>query len=188
MYTDDSDGMLPINTSGDVIKNISWADRITIYLNIDLTDTQINNRDFGIKDGKGQTDSFPIFSCPELVPTNNGFTDLTVTAYNPSRYQRKNEGIGDVKNRRGWIAEWIKDDLNRQSLSMTEINTNSILIAEGKEQVLGTASNTDVDIQDYQSEQNDPTNWLHEGYKLNWAMVDGSVVYMSFMQNNFTAI
>ena len=186
MYADDSNGMFPINTSGDVIKNISWADRISIYLSLNLTDTQIKNRDFGILDGKGQTDSYPIFSCPEFIPSNDGYSGLTVTAYNPSRYQRKNGGIGDVKGgKRGWMAPWEKDAFDGQSLTVNSINNNSILIAEGKEQVLGTASNTDIDIGDYQSEQNDPTIWLHEGYKLNWSMADGSVQYMNFVQTTF---
>ena len=186
MYTDDNDGMLPINTSGDLIKNVSWADRASIYLNLNLTETQIKNRSFGIKDGKNQVNSFPVFSCPEFVPKNSGYSNLTVTAYNPSRYQRKNGGTGDVKNnRRGWMAPWEKDKLDSVSLTINEINNNSILIAEGKEQVLGTASNTDIDINDYQPGQSNPVTWLHEGYKLNWAMSDGSVRYISFIQTTF---
>ena len=181
MYTDDSNGHFPINTSGDLIKNISWADRISTYLSLNLTETQIKNRDFGIIDGKNQVTSYPAFSCPELIPSNAGYADLTVTAYNPSKYGLKNDGY--VKGgKRGWMAPWVKDATDGKSMTVNEINNKSILIAEGKEQVLGTASNTDVDIEDYQSEQSDPTIWLHEGYKLNWTMADGSVQYMNFMQ------
>ncbi|MDD7986185.1 type II secretion system protein [Lentisphaera marina] len=147
MYTDDSDSQFPINTSGDSIGNISWADRISAYLNLNLTETQIQNRNFGIVDGKNQVTSYPVFACPEFVPSDI-YTNLTVSSYSPSRYQLKNNG--DVKGKkRGWMAPWEENKTDGRSLTLNEVNNNSILVGEGREQVLGTASNTDMDIEDY---------------------------------------
>ena len=54
------------------------------------------------------------------------------------------------------------------------------MIGEGLEKIIGTGSNAEIDIEDFQDNQNNSDYWLHKGYKLNWAITNGSVQYIDF--------
>jgi hypothetical protein len=181
MYTDDNDQHFPTNyTTGDS-KNIGWTDRIFPYLNIELTANQYKNRSPGIRDGKNQVTSYPIFACPEFVPSDNN-PNQPVTSYGPTRFGTTNSGKVKAKHR-GFLSGDHQG--NEKSMKITQLNNNAIMIGEGKEKVIGTGSNANIDIDDYQDNQNNMEFWLHDGYKTNWGMSDGSVRYINYMQTIF---
>ncbi|EDM28491.1 hypothetical protein LNTAR_11261 [Lentisphaera araneosa HTCC2155] len=181
MYTDDHDQYFPTNYTTGTGDNVGWTDRIFSYLNIDLTDNQYKNRSPGISEGKNQVTSFPTFACPEFVPSGNN-PSHPITSYGPTKYGLTNSGNVKAQHR-GWMAG--DHDGTQVSMKITQLNNDALMIGEGVEKVIGTGSNANIQIDDFQDKVSDLDFWLHDGYKTNWGMSDGSVRYINFMQTTF---
>ena len=180
MYSDDNSGHMPVNYSDGVGTNIGWGDHAMGYLNFNLTETQIKNRSPGIPAGEDQLTAYKAFMCPNFKLTGELEENLALTSYGPTRYSYKDSDPTTIKaQHRGWIPN--KEDGSDSGRKLSAISGGSIAMGEGKEKVLGTATDANVDISDYQGNQNDLDFWVHDNFKLNWALIDGAVIYQSFM-------
>ena len=188
-YTDDNNDHMPVNTHIEpVYVNDGWVDKIFPYMGENLTQEVINQRSPGIKPGKDGATSYPLFNCPEHqyveTPHNSGHS---VTTYGANGFI-VGAGSGNVQARaRGWIPHQFASNFDGKvlnSLKISEANSRSIAIAEGVESVLGSARENFIFIEDFQVEQANADFWLHDGYKLNWAFVDGSVSSYEFFADH----